>query len=137
MSEEQKTTNEAPAKETADSEILDELQALGAQLVTTVKSLWESEESRKLRKEIGDGFVELGQQIDTAVKSTQESEAAKQFSEQVKETVEQARQSDVVDKVQEGLLTGLRELNAELSKMAGSLEPKGKAEAEPETKPEE
>jgi phage-related protein len=137
MSEEQKTTDEVPAEETASSEILDELQALGAQLATTVKSLWESEDSRKLRKEIGDGFVELGQQIDTAVKSAQESEAAKQFSEQVKETVEQARQSDVVGKVQEGLLTGLRELNSELSKMVNSLESDKEAETESKAEPEE
>jgi phage-related protein len=137
MSEEQKTSDEVPAEEATSSEILDELQALGAQLATTVKSLWESEESRKLRQEIGDGFVELGQQIDTAVKSAQESEPAKQFSDQVKETVEQARQSDVVGKVQEGLLTGLRELNSELSKMVSSLEPKEEAEAEPEAEPEE
>ena len=58
-----------------------------------------------------DGFVELGHQVETAVKSAQESEAAKQFSEQVKETMDKARESDVAAKLEEGLVTGLRELN--------------------------
>jgi phage-related protein len=112
------------------SEILDELEALGQQLVTAVKSLWESEDSRKLRQEIGEGFAELGQQIDTAVKSAQESEAVQQFEEQVKETVDKARESDVAGKLEQGLATGLRELNEQISKLVGS--PEGKTEAEPE-----
>ena len=49
-------------------EIVDELHALGEQLVTAVKSLWDSEDARKVRQEIGDGFVELSHQVDDAIK---------------------------------------------------------------------
>lgn len=141
MTEEQTPGTDVPPEEqTADSEILDELHSLGRQLVTAVKSMWESEESRKLRQEIGEGFVELGNQLDTAVKSAQESEAAKQFSEQVKEAVDKARDSDITTKVEEGLLTGLRELNVQLSKVVDSItsdEPdKAEPEAESEVTPE-
>jgi heparin binding hemagglutinin HbhA len=112
------------------SEILDELEALGQQLVTAVKSLWESEDSRKLRQEIGEGFAELGRQIDTAVKSAQDSEAVQQFEEQVKVTVDKARESDIAGKLEQSLATGLRELNEQISKLVGS--PEGQPEAEPE-----
>jgi hypothetical protein len=133
MTEEQKPGGE---EQTPGSAILQELESLGEQLATAVKSLWESEESRKLRQDIGEGFVELGRQIDTALKSAQESEAAKEFSEQVKETVGKARESDVAGKMERGLLTGLQELNAEISKLIDSMEAREPAEAEPESDPE-
>jgi hypothetical protein len=119
MSEEQKPR----------SNFVDELEDLGSQLITAVKAMWESEESRNLRQEIGDGFVDLGQKLDEAIKSAQESEAAQQFTDQVRETVEKARESDLAGTVQENLTTGLQQLNAELSKLVTSLESGGKADA--------
>jgi hypothetical protein len=113
MTEEQKPSGE----------ILDELHALGEQLVTAVKSLWDSEDARKVRQEIGDGFVELGNQVDEAIKTARDSEATKEFEAKVKETVDKARESDVAGQVQDGLVTGLRQLNEEMSKWIGSLTP--------------
>jgi soluble cytochrome b562 len=107
-----------------NSAILDEFEALGQELSTAVKALWESEESRKLRQDLRDGFAELGRQLDTAVKSAQESEAAKEFGEQVKETYDKARQSDLAGQLEQGLLDGLRDLNQEISKLVGSLQEK-------------
>jgi soluble cytochrome b562 len=120
MTEEQGAKGTEKAR--GSSEFLDELQALGEQLSAAVKALWESEDSRKLRQDIGKGFVDLGQQLDEAVKSAQESESAKQFARQVKDTMDRARQTDVAGKVEEGLVTGLRELNDQLSKLVASLE---------------
>jgi hypothetical protein len=110
-------------------EILDELNALGEQLVTAVKALWDSEDARKVRQEIGEGFVELGHQVDEAMKTARESEAAKEFETKVKQTMDKARESDVADQVQEGLVTGLHQLNEELSKWLGSLPPSEAPEA--------
>jgi len=104
-------------------EIVDELHALGEQLVTAVKALWDSDDARKIRQEIGDGFVELSQQVDEAIRKTKESEATKEFETKVKETVDKARESDVAGQVQEGLVAGLRQLNDEMSKWVGSLTP--------------
>jgi hypothetical protein len=135
MTEEQKATSQSRT-ETPESEVLDELQQLGHQLTTAIKALWESEESRSLRREIGEGFAELGKQLDTAIKSAQESDAAKQFSEQVKETVDRARESDVAGKLKAELVVGLRELNTHLSKMVDSMESPAAAEAVAETEAE-
>ena len=122
MTEEQKSSDS----------LMDELQTLGQQLTMAVKALWESEESRQLRQEIGEGFAELGNQLDTAVKSAQESEAAKQFSDQVKATMDQARQSDIAGEVERGLVTGLEQLNQELAKLIGSLQEDRSAPVPPE-----
>jgi uncharacterized membrane protein YccC len=120
MTEEQRSKGTESAQ--GSSDVLDELQALGEQLSAAVKALWESEDSRKLRRDIGQGFVDLGQQLDEAVKSAQESESAKQFARQVRDTMDKARETDVAGKVEEGLVAGLRELNEQLSKLVGSLE---------------
>jgi hypothetical protein len=122
MSEEQKPT----------SSVVEEIEALGSQLITAVKAMWESEESRKLRQEIGDGFVTMGEKLDEAIKSAQESEAAQEFTEQVRETMDKARETDLAGSVQRNLTHGLQQLNAELSKLVDSLDPGGEAEAPPE-----
>jgi phage-related protein len=132
MSEEQKTTSDAPAEEqAAGGQIMDELQALGQELTAAFKSLWESPESRNLRQEIGEGFVELGNQLDSALKSAQESEAAKQFGEQVKETVDKARASDIAGKLEQGLVDGLRSLNEQVARLVSSVETHHSAQEEP------
>jgi hypothetical protein len=137
MTEEQKVDSGAPAEEpTSHSQFLDELYSLGQQLTTAVKAMWDSEDSRKLRQEIGDGFVELGRQVDDAVKTAQDSETAHQLSEQVKETMEKARQSDIAAKLEQGLTEGLHDLNVQLAKMVSSMESRGTSQAAPEDAPE-
>jgi hypothetical protein len=114
------------------SEILTELDALGQQLVTAVKALWLSEDSRRLRQELADGFAELGEQMDTAVRSAQESEAAKEFRVQVQEAMDKARQTDLAGKLEQSLVVGLRELNEQLSSLISSVEDKADAEDQAE-----
>jgi hypothetical protein len=137
MSEERKMSedpkmSEEPEGQRQESTILDEFDRLGRELSAAVKALWESEESRKLRQDLRDGFVELGEQLDTAVKSAQESEAAKEFGDQVKETFDKARESDVAGKMEQGLVSGLRDLNQELSKLVASLQEKQPPESSEE-----
>jgi hypothetical protein len=132
MSEEQKMTDDAPAEEqTTGGQIMDELQVLGQELSSAFKTLWDSPESRDLRQEIGEGFIELGNQLDSALKSAQESEAAKQFGEQVKETVDKARTSDIAGKLETGLVDGLRSLNEQVAKLVASMETQESAGEEP------
>jgi hypothetical protein len=127
-------------QENSGSEVIGELESLSRQLVTAVRALWDSEDSRKLRGEIGEGFVELGRQVDEAIRSAQESEAAKEFKGQMKEAMDKARESDIAGQVEQGLASGLHELNVQLSKVVDSLqrsgavteEPAGEAEAEGE-----
>jgi hypothetical protein len=117
-------------------EIRSELESLGEQLVATFKAAWSSSESRKLRQEIGDGFVQFGQRVDEAMKAAQDSQAAKELRDQVKETMDKARESDVAGKVQQSLVSGLQQLNAELAKLVDSLQSSGQAGPPPEGKSE-
>ncbi len=116
-------------------EIVDQLNELGEKLATAVRALWDSEDARNVREEIGDGFAELGQQIDEAITKAKESEAAKEFEARVKETVDKARESDVAGQVREGLVSGLHRLNEELSEWLGSLERRDEPEADVAAEP--
>lgn len=139
MTEEQTASSETPVEEQkSGGEILDELQSLGQQLAKAVQSLWESEESRKLRQELGDGFMELGQQLEAAISTAQQSEAAKKLGDQVKEATDRARASELTAEFERGLVTGLNELNRGLSKFLSSIESKAPAPKtdEPESDPE-
>jgi hypothetical protein len=105
-----------------ESKIFDELESLGRQIATAVRALWESEDSQKLRQEIREGFVVLSDEVDTAIKTAQDSEAAHEFRGQVQDAVDKARASDVTQQVEQGLASGLQQLNQELSKLIASLE---------------
>jgi hypothetical protein len=118
------------------SDLVTELHALGQQLSTAIKALWESEESRQLRQELGEGFVEVGRQVNSAVQSAQESEAGQQLGDQVKEAMDKARESDLAAQLEEGLVMGLHELNRGLSNLVGSMEPAVPAEEAPQSEPE-
>jgi hypothetical protein len=129
MTEDQnETNNEAPAEEkSAGHQVFEEFQSLGSELALAFKAMWEHDDSRKLRQELRTGFSELGRQVDSAMQTAQESETAQQFGEQVKDTVDKARESDLAAKMEEGVLTGLRELNTEISKFVSSIDTSGQA----------
>jgi len=115
-------TGAPPEQKESGSEILDELQSLGQQLAEAVKSLWESEESRKLRRDLEKGFTEVANQVESAVQSARESDAGRRFTEEVRETVDKARETDVAGRLERGLASGLRELNQQLTRMVDSLQ---------------
>jgi len=109
MTEEQKPT----------SDIVSELRLLGQQIGAAAKALWESEDTRAVRYEIREGLVEAGHQIDTAVRSFQESDTGHKIGVQVRQTVDRARESDAADRVEQGVVATLREVNRQLGQIIG------------------
>jgi hypothetical protein len=135
MTEQEPTTQEQGTStgDTTGSELIQELQSLGNQLTTAIKALWESEESHKLRTDIQEGFVELSQEIDDAIQSAQQSEAAQDFSRQVKETMDRAREGNLAEKIETGLAQGLRKLNEELAAVTQSIQTRVPEDQAPDT----
>jgi hypothetical protein len=125
MTQEQKPTGD----------IVSELRLLGQQLGTAIKALWEADETRNLRGEIHEGAMEAGRQIETAIKSVRDSQAAKGLGQQVKETVDKAKEADVAGEIKEGIVTGLKELNKQLDEFIGSWTGKPGEPPAPPTQP--
>lgn len=113
--------------------IADELGKLGQQVADAIKAAWESEDRKKLQAEIAEGFQKFGKEVSEATEKASESATAKDLRQKAEKVVGEIRESDVVDDVRKGLLTGLDALNRELGKLLEKLEPKPAAEAPTET----
>ncbi|HNS52942.1 MAG TPA: hypothetical protein PKO09_17410 [Anaerolineae bacterium] len=122
MTEEQKPT----------SDIVAELRLLGQQIGSAAKALWESDESRSVRHDIREGLEEAGRQIDTAVRSIHDSDAGRKLETHVKETVEKARESEAADKFEQGIVSTLRDVNRELSRIISNWSGEGPKETPPQ-----
>jgi len=116
MSEEQATQETPPVGDFAE-----EFQRLGKQLAEAARAAWESETSRKAQAQIRDGLKEMARQLDEAARKIQSSEETHKLRAQAGRVVEAARQSDVAEEMRQGLLTGLRDLNAALEKAIEKL----------------
>jgi hypothetical protein len=108
-------------QEKPTSDLAEELKRLGQQLGVAAKAAWESESSRNMQTQLRDGLAEMARQLDGTAKKIAESEEAATLRAQAERVVESARKSDVASELQEGLLTGLREMNAALEKAIAKL----------------
>jgi len=113
---EEKLNQEKPA-----GDLSEELKRLGLQLGEAAKAAWESESSRNMQTQLREGLAEMTRQLDAATKKIAEREETLRLRAQAQRVVETARHSDVAGELQEGLLTGLREMNAVLEKAISKL----------------
>lgn len=111
-------------EERPESRLADELRELGKQLGLALRAAWESEERQRLEKEIGEGLKDLGKQLDQALQAAKVSPQTQKVKEQVEKVVETARQSEAVQEIREGLISGLRELNEELRRLVEKMQKK-------------
>lgn len=108
----------------SERNIADELGKLGKQVADAIKAAWESEDRKKLQTEIAEGLQKFGKEVNEAVEKAGESKTARELREKAEKVVEDIRESDVVEDVRKGILTGLDALNQELGKLLEKLEAK-------------
>ena len=101
-----------------EGDILRELRELGRQLKTVVETLAQSEQTQELKQELEKGLTEISRQFETALKQLRESPKTTDLETQVRQAVEKAQQSQIVQEVRTGILNALRQLNEELSTLA-------------------
>jgi hypothetical protein len=102
-------------------ELGEEFKRFGQQLGDTVTAAWESDEGRNIRNQIGDALKEMAQQLESVTKKVASREETQKLRSQAEQLVDSVRQSEVAEELQEGLLTGLKELNQALDKAIGRL----------------
>ncbi len=96
--------------------ISDQLNELGKNLKSALQSAWESEERRKLQKEIEDGLANLGTSLSQAAKDFSNSQTGQNLKEDVQDIKERWRTGEVSSKVRSDVVEALRKVNAELQK---------------------
>ena len=120
MTEETKQHDAESAAQSA-GDLGEEFRRFGRQLGDTVTAAWESEESRHIRAQVGDALREMARQLDAVTKKVASHEETQKLRTQAEQLVDSVRQSDIAEDMQEGLLTGLKELNQALQKAINHL----------------
>lgn len=111
MSDNNPNENNAP-----NDNISEQLNELGKNLREALQSAWESEERRKLQKEIEDGLANLGASLSEAAKDFSSSPTGQSLKEDVKDLQERWRTGEVRSKAHSEIVEALRKVNTELQK---------------------
>lgn len=108
--------------ESGASDLMKELREMGQQLEAAFRAAIESDRAKQLQQDIAGGVRELSGQVQSAVKSLQESPRLQQAEERGRQALEQARESKVVQDIQETIVAGLAQLNQQLRKVVDRIE---------------
>lgn len=109
MSDTNPNENKSP-----NDNISEQLNELGKNLRDALQSAWESEERRKLQKEIEDGLANLGASLSEAAKDFSSSPTGQSLKEDVKDLQERWRTGEVRSKAHSEIVEALRKVNIEL-----------------------
>jgi hypothetical protein len=122
MSENTSPNAGQPGPDKDSSDLLKELREMGQQLETAFRTAIESDRAKQLQQDIVGGVRELAGQVQTAVKSLQENPRVQQAEQRGRQAVEQARESKVVQDIQETIISGLAQLNTQLRKVVERID---------------
>lgn len=125
---------ESESKSTTTGDILNELNRLANQIVSTVQAAWASPKRKEVTDELETGFNELTKTMDTAFKQARESKIGHEVSDTATKAAETVKQSKVIDDVRDVLVATLKDANVRLEKFSEKLSQTGKPhEAAPDT----
>ena len=127
MSENTPNTNQQPGQDKESPDLMHELREMGQQLEAAFRAAIESDRAKQLQKDIAGGVREVTAQLKTAVKTVQDDTRYQQAEERSRRAVAQARESKLVQDIQETLVTGLAQLNEQLRKVVDRLQAESKA----------
>lgn len=114
--------NNNPQSGPDSSDLMKELREMGQQLETAFRTAVQSERAKQLQQDIVGGVRELAGQVQSAVKTMQADPRVQQAEQRGRQAVEQARESKVVQDIQETIVSGLAQLNAQLRKVVDRLD---------------
>ena len=123
MSENQTpNTNPQPNQDKDSADLMVELREMGQQLEMAFRAAIQSDRAKQLQKDLAGGVREITEQLKTAAKTVQNDTRFQQAEERGRQAVAQARESKVVQDIQETLVTGIAQLNEQLRKVVDRLQ---------------
>lgn len=112
-------TDETPKTEQREGgEILNELREMGKNLRDALQTAWDSEERKKLQKEIEEGLSEVSSSLSQVVTEFKESPTGQSIKDDVADLQERVRTGELETKVRTEILDALRVVNTELRKVS-------------------
>ncbi|MEO7912221.1 MAG: hypothetical protein ABIV47_21465 [Roseiflexaceae bacterium] len=122
MSENTPNANQQPGNNKDSGDLLEELREMGQQLETAFRAAIQSDRAKQLQKDLAGGVREITEQLKTAAKSVQNDTRFQQAEERGRQAVAQARESKVVQDIQETLVNGITQLNEQLRKVVDRIQ---------------
>ena len=122
MSENTPNASKQPGHDKDSGDLLNELREMGQQLETAFRAAIQSDRAKQLQKDLAGGVHEITEQLKTAAKTVQNDTRFQQAEERGRQAVAQARESKVVQDIQETLVTGIAQLNEQLRKVVDRLQ---------------
>ena len=122
MSENTPNTNQQPGQDKDSADLLKELREMGQQLETAFRAAIQSDRAKQLQKDLAGGVREITEQLKTAAKTVQSDTRFQQAEERGRQAVAQARESKVVQDIQETLVNGIAQLNDQLRKVVDRIQ---------------
>ena len=101
---------------TPEGNISDELNELGKNLREALHAAWQSDERKKVQKEIEVGLANLGASLSKAAEDFSNSPAGQNLKEDVKDMQERWRSGEMGKKARSELMDVLHKVNDELQK---------------------
>ncbi|MEZ4729512.1 MAG: hypothetical protein R3E79_20465 [Caldilineaceae bacterium] len=119
-------------------DLMDELNRLGLKFAEVVQTAWESDERKRLEKDVKAGVVSLVNGLERGLRRMSETDQAKEFlnkAENVADTLgERVRSSQTSHDLASGLAKGLRILAEQIDKLAEEMQHKA-ASTPPQSPP--
>ena len=122
MSENTPNAGQQPGHDKDSGDLLSELREMGQQLEMAFRAAIQSERAKQLQKDLAGGVHEITEQLKTAAKTVQNDTRFQQAEERGRQAVAHARESKVVQDIQETLVTGIAQLNEQLRKVVDRLQ---------------
>ena len=117
-------TGENATHDTAWREVGDQFQTLGENIAGTLRATWEREETRQHVQELQTGLEGLVRHVGQAIDEFAGSSEGRQVQAEAKKAAESARAAgeNAWQDAQPHILSALRQVNAELEKIAARFE---------------
>jgi hypothetical protein len=121
------TPNQQPGQDKDSGDLLTELREMGQQLEAAFRAAIQSDRAKQLQKDLAGGVREITEQLKTAAKTVQTDTRFQQAEERGRQAVAQARESKVVQDIQETLINGISQLNEQLRKVVDRIQSEANA----------
>jgi hypothetical protein len=116
----EESSGEAARSSVAD--LTSELREMGQQLEAAFRAAIESDRAKQLQRDLVGGVREVSSQIQTTLRSLQSNPRVQQAEERGRQVLSQARESKVMQDLQETIVSGIAQLNDQLRKLVDRLE---------------
>lgn len=109
------------------TELQNELREMGKQLEATFRATVESDQAKRIQSELAAGVREISTQVRSAVQNMSSDARIQEAEERGRQAFQQARESKVVQDMQELLVTGISQINTQLRNLVDRMEQSAKA----------